>query len=162
MVRRIVFFFACALAFGGIASGQANGRLQIHHMDVGQGDGAVLISPGGQVVLLDVGEDMKKRDCTKPVSYLDQLGIKHVDFLFVSHYHFDHIGCIPAVLDQFPLQGDAYDRGGKYPGATYTNYVAAVGGHRKTAVIGDIFTLDKNSPNPVVIKVVAVDGKSSG
>ncbi len=160
MVRRIVFFFACALAFGGIASGQANGRLQIHHMDVGQGDGAVLISPGGQVVLLDVGEDMKKRDCTKPVSYLDQLGIKHIDYLFVSHYHFDHIGCIQAALEQVPLQGQAYDRGGSYPGATYTNYKNAVGNHRKTATVGDTVTLDKNSQNPVVITVVAVGGKS--
>src|SRR5229473_8159152 len=161
MVRRIVFFFACALAFGGIASGQANGRLQIHHMDVGQGDGAILISPGGQVVLLDVGEDIKKRDCTKPVSYLDQLGIKHIDYLFVSHYHFDHIGCIPAVLSQFPLLNDAFDRGNSYPGATYTSYVAAVGSHRKTAAIGDTLTLDKTSPNPVLITVVAVDGKSA-
>jgi len=61
-------------------------------MDVGQGDGAVLISPRGQIVLFDAGEDMKKRDCTKPASYLDQLGVTHIDYLFVSHYHFDHIG----------------------------------------------------------------------
>jgi hypothetical protein len=35
------------------ASGQANGKLQIHHIDVGQEDGAVLISPAGQVVLFE-------------------------------------------------------------------------------------------------------------
>jgi beta-lactamase superfamily II metal-dependent hydrolase len=110
--------------------------------------------------LFDAGEDMKKRDCVKPVSYLDQLGIKHIDYLFVSHYHFDHIGCIPAVLGQFPLQGDAYDRGENYPGATYTNYVKAVGSHRRQASIGDSVTLDQNSQNPIVIRVVAVDGKS--
>src|SRR5690349_10418701 len=160
MVRRIVFFPAFALVFAGVANGQANGRLQIHHMDVGQGDGAVLVSPGGQIVLLDVGEDLKKRDCIRPVSYLDQLGIKHIDYLFVSHYHFDHIGCIPQALEQAPLQGDAYDRGGSYPGATYTNYINAVGSHRKTAAVGDTVTLDKNSQNPVVITVVAVGGKS--
>src|SRR5690242_6534210 len=160
MVKQVFSLFVCMLASVGVAHGQANGKLQIHHMDVGQGDGAVLISPKGQVVLFDAGEDMKKRDCTKPVSYLDQLGIKHIDYLFVSHYHFDHIGCIPAVLQQFPLQGDAYDRGESYPGSTYTNYTKAVGGHRKTAAIGDTVTLDKNSQSPVVIKVVAVDGKS--
>lgn len=151
---------AVLLLVANIAFAQANGKLQIHHMDVGQGDGAVLISPGGQVVLFDVGEDMKRKDCTNPVSYLDQLGVKQIDFLFVSHYHFDHIGCIPAVLQQFPLHGDAYDRGESYPGKTYTNYIAAIASHRKTATIGDTITLDKNSPNPVVIKVVAVDGKS--
>src|SRR5262245_61811923 len=109
--------FASASAFA-----QTNGKLQIHHIDVGQGDGAVLISPGGQVVLFDAGEDMKHKDCTRPLSYLDQLGVKKIDHLFVSHYHFDHIGCIPAVLNQFPLNGDAHDRGGTYPGATFTNY----------------------------------------
>jgi competence protein ComEC len=111
MVKRVFSFLVCILAFVEMANGQANGKLQIHHMDVGQGDGAVLISPKGEVVLFDAGEDMKKRDCTKPVSYLDQLGIDHIDVLYVSHYHFDHIGCIPAVLEQFHLKGDAYDRG---------------------------------------------------
>src|SRR5713101_4728113 len=144
MMRRLsALLFACMFVLAGIATAQADGKLQVHHVDVGQGDGAVLISPGGQVVVFDAGEDMKKHDCTRPVSYLDQLGIKHIDYLFVSHYHFDHIGCIPAVLSEFQLQGDAYDRGENYPGKTYTNYVKAVGGHRKTASIGDSITLDK-------------------
>lgn len=56
-------------------------------------------------MVVDVGEDMKKRDSTRPVSYLDQLGIKHIDYLFVSRYHFDHIGCIPAVLEHIALRG---------------------------------------------------------
>jgi beta-lactamase superfamily II metal-dependent hydrolase len=160
MLWRVFCFVTWILVFAGTAKAQANGKLQIHHMDVGQGDGAILISPNGQVVVFDVGEDLKKRDCTKPVSYLDQLGIKHIDYLYVSHYHFDHIGCIPAALEESPLQGDAYDRGESYPGATYTKYVKAVGNRRKTGVVGDTITLDQNSQNPVVIKIVAVDGKS--
>jgi beta-lactamase superfamily II metal-dependent hydrolase len=160
MTHRMLWLIACIFVFAGLANAQSNGKLQIHHMDVGQGDGAILISPGGEVVVFDVGEDMKKRDCTKPVSYIDQLGIKHIEYLFVSHYHFDHIGCIPAVLQQFQLQGPAYDRGESYPGATFTHYVTAVGTHRKTAAIGDTITLDERSKNPIVITVVAVDGKS--
>lgn len=160
MAQRVSYLVACMFIFAGIANAQANGKLQIHHMDVGQGDGAVLISPGGEVVMFDAGEDMKKRDCTKPVSYLDQLGIKHIDYLYISHYHFDHIGCIPAVLEQIQLTGPAFDRGGTYPGATFTHYKAAVGSHRKTAAVGDSVTLDKNSRNPILITVVAVNGNS--
>ena len=111
-------------------------------------------------MVFDVGEDLKKRDCTRPISYLDQLGIKHIDYLFVRLHHFDHIGCIPAVLEQFPLRGTAYDRGEQYPGATYTRYVAAVGTHRTTAAIGDMTILDKDSQSPVTITVLAVDGQS--
>jgi beta-lactamase superfamily II metal-dependent hydrolase len=161
MVRRVTCFVFSILVFAGLANAQANGKLQIHHMDVGQGDGAVLISPGGQIVVFDIGEDLQKRDCTKPVSYFDQLGVRHIDYLFVSHYHFDHIGCIPAVLDQVPLQGPAYDRGASYPGATFTNYTKAVGTHRTTATVGTTITLDANTPTPVVIKVLAVNGASS-
>lgn len=162
-MRRILFSILVTLCLGGLARGQANGKLQIHHIDIGQGDGAVLISPGGQVVLFDAGEDLKTHDCNKEVAYLDQLGVKHVDYLVVSHYHFDHIGCIPDVLNEFPLQATAiaFDRGESYPGKTFTNYLRAVGSHRKTAAIGDSITLDKSAATPVVIKVVAVDAKSS-
>lgn len=141
-----------------MAFGQANGHLQIHFMDVGQGDGAVLISPGGQVVLFDAGKDMKRKDCTKPVSYLDQLNIKKIDYLFVSHYHYDHIGCIPDVLEQFPLQNTAYDRGNSYPGGTYTAYVAAVKPHRMTADTQTTVVLDKDSGHAVTIRVMALNG----
>jgi competence protein ComEC len=77
--------------------GQANGKLQM--MDVGQGDGAVLISPKGAVVLFDTGV---RNNCDKPISYLQQLGVTHVDYIFVSHYHADHIGCVPQVTQEFP------------------------------------------------------------
>jgi beta-lactamase superfamily II metal-dependent hydrolase len=160
MARRALFALVFLSCFAGAAYCQVNGKLQIHHMDVGQGDGAVLISPGGEIVLLDAGEDMKQKDCTRPVAYLDQLGIDHIDYLIVSHYHFDHIGCIPAVLAKFPLKKDALDRGESYPGATYTKYVSAVGSHRSTAVVGQSIVLDQSSQAPVTLTVVAVDGKS--
>jgi beta-lactamase superfamily II metal-dependent hydrolase len=161
MQRRMAVVWGFVFLSVGLALGQANGKLQIHHIDIGQGDGAVLISPAGQVVVFDAGEDMKTHDCTKQVSYLDQLGVKQIDYLYVSHYHFDHIGCVPAVLSQFPLHNDAIDRGFSYPGTTYSNYVAAVGSHRKSGSLGDILILDKNTASPVQIKIVAIDGTSS-
>jgi beta-lactamase superfamily II metal-dependent hydrolase len=158
--RTVLAVLAVCVFWSSVALAQANGKLQIHHIDVGQGDGAVLVSPGGQVVLFDVGEDMQRKDCTRPVSYLDQLGVKHVDFLFVSHYHFDHIGCIPAVLSHFSLIGKAYDRGGNYQSVQYNDYDKATKGRRVTANVGDVITLDKASATPVTISVIAVDGKS--
>jgi beta-lactamase superfamily II metal-dependent hydrolase len=158
MTNRLLAVTVLALALASLALGQANGKLQIHFMDVGQGDGAVLISPQGQVVLFDAGKDLKRRDCVKPLSYLDQLGITRLDYVVVSHYHYDHIGCVPDVLQQSPVQRDVLDRGHSYPGATYQSYLAAVGGHRLTAAAGDTVQLDAGSPNPVLIRVVAVNG----
>jgi beta-lactamase superfamily II metal-dependent hydrolase len=151
----IVLFFASSL-FGQ----PQNGNLQIHHIDVGQGDGAVLISPKGEVVLFDMGQDMKRKDCSPAIAYLDQLGITKIDYVFVSHYHFDHIGCIPAALKRFPLSKIAYDRGEEYNGQTFTNYKAAVNGHERTATVGMTLKLDDGSTNPVLLTVVTINGKS--
>src|SRR5437868_12988516 len=109
---------------------QANGKLQIHYMDVGQGDGAVLISPFGEVVLFDDGV---LNQCSKPIAYLQSLGVTRIDYHIASHYHSDHIGCAAQILQQFPLQKAAYDRGGSYTTATFTSYVNAVGVKRATA-----------------------------
>src|SRR5258707_15088272 len=75
-----------------------NGKLQIVHLDAGQGDGAVLITPGGQVVLIDEGTNCpagsSPPSCSRVLSELQALGITHVDLHFASHYHADHIRCL--------------------------------------------------------------------
>ncbi len=138
-----------------IAFTQANGRLQIHFMDVGQGDGAILISPLGETVLFDNGV---RNNCDLPVSYLQQLGVTGIDYHVASHYHDDHIGCTAEVLDEFPLAQFAFDRGGSYHTNTYKGYVSKVGNKRRTATAGQRVTLDSQSSNPVHIDFVALNG----
>jgi competence protein ComEC len=157
LTKRLILLLL-AVVLSHIAQAQGNGKLQIHFMDVGQGDGAVLISPGGQVVLFDAGEDLKRKDCERPVSYLDQLGIKRIDYVFISHYHFDHIGCVPEVLQQSPVQNKVFDRGQDYHGDTYKAYAAAVLPHRETAKTGLVIKLDSGTPSEVIITVKAVNG----
>lgn len=161
MTRKYITFLVLILLSGALGYCQVqNGKLQIHHIDRGQADAAILISPNGEVVLFDMGEDMKRKECQTAIAYLDQLGIQHIDYIFVSHYHFDHIGCIPAVLQRFPLMKDAYDRGHNYNGATYQNYLAAVGRHRKEGTVGTTVELDHGTANPVTLTVIAVNGES--
>jgi beta-lactamase superfamily II metal-dependent hydrolase len=136
---------------------QANGKLQIHFMDVGQGDGALLVSPLGETVLFDDGA---LNNCDKPVSYLQQLGVTKIDYHIASHYHSDHIGCAVQVLHDFPLKKAAYDRGQDYNSSVYHSYVTAVGSLRQTANPGLTITLDAQSPAPVVIKIVSVNAST--
>jgi beta-lactamase superfamily II metal-dependent hydrolase len=142
------FVAVCAFA-------QANGKLQLHFIDVGQGMGALLISPAGETVLFDDGN---VKNCDKPVSYLQQLGLTKIDYHVTSHYHSDHIGCAPLVFQEFPLQKDAFDRGSSYNTSVYTNYVTSVGTHRKTATKGQHVTLDAASGHPVTITFVTLNG----
>jgi len=134
---------------------QGNGKLQIHFIDVGQGDAALLVSPGGQTVLFDDGTT---GECDKPVSYLQQLGVTRLDYLIASHYHSDHIGCSVEVLHEYPLRQTAYDRGGTYASRVYDRYVAAVGTRRQTATDQTVITLDQSTAHPVRIEIVALNG----
>jgi beta-lactamase superfamily II metal-dependent hydrolase len=154
-LRLFVFFTAAALSGSSIA--QSTSRLQIHYMDVWQGDGAVLISPGGKVVLFDDGV---KGHCDRPLAYLEALGITQIDYHVASHYHQDHIGCAGEVLGQYPLSTTAYDRGSTYPGDPFKAYRTAVGSKRKTANVGDKFVLDEGTAHPVTVTFVALGGNA--
>ena len=138
-----------------ILSAFAEVKFQLHFMDVGQGDGTLLISPGGETVLFDTGV---RNDCDRPLSYLQQLGIRKIDYLIVSHYHDDHLGCAVALLQEYPLQTASIDRGETYQSRTFNNYVAFVGTKRKTAIEDSALILDAGSRTPVKIEFVGFNG----
>lgn len=140
-------------------SAQANGRLQLHFIDVGQGDGALLISPNGETVLFDDGV---LHGCDKPVAYLGSLGLQGLDYHIASHYHADHIGCARQVFAQFPLQKYAYDRGETYGSATFTAYRDAVGAKRRTATTQTVLTLDAGASQEVKVRIAALNGNWTG
>jgi beta-lactamase superfamily II metal-dependent hydrolase len=153
-IRHVLLPF-CLVVFSVSAFGQANGKLQIHHMDVGQGDGAILISPRGETVLFDNGD---AGNCRKPVRYLQRLGVTRIDYMIVSHLHSDHFGCTAEVLNKFPLIRFSYDRGGTYDSGAFEIYAETVGNKRRTATPSTTITLDANTPNPVTINIAALNG----
>jgi beta-lactamase superfamily II metal-dependent hydrolase len=77
MTKRVLLAVVLISAFAHLSWAQANGKFQIRFMDVGQGDGALLLSPGGEMVLFDDGTS---KDCTKPVFCLHSLGITKIDY----------------------------------------------------------------------------------
>ncbi len=146
------------LAASSVAAQPGNGRLQIHFMHVGQGDGALLISPGGETVLFDSGV---RHFCFLPLSYLSQLGVDSVDYHVASHYHDDHIGCADTVLRVHPVRRVAFDRGGTYTTDVYQAYITRVGTRRQTATPGTSLRLDSNTAHPVTIDFRVVNGLSA-
>lgn len=71
--------------------------LEIHFLDVGQGD-AVLLRSGGRSALVDAGP------ADRVVAQLRALGVDTLDLLVASHNHADHIGGADAVLDSLPVR----------------------------------------------------------
>lgn len=133
-----------------------NGKLQIHHIDVGQADGILVVSPQGQLAIVD---NAAYNNCAPFVDYITGLGVTDFDYSFASHYHADHIGCLDDLLAAgVVLNVAGYDRGYTYSSATYTNYVNALGSKRQTIAVNQTVTLDAGSANPVVIRCVALNG----
>lgn len=133
--------------------------LQIHHLDVGQGDGTLIIAPSGLTILIDAGNNGKGTGVVLP--YLAGLGITQLDFVIASHYHADHIGGLDEVINGLGAVniGSCYDRGTDPPlpgTATYTSYAsAAAAAGRITLGLGQ--TLDLG--DGVTLTCLAVDGE---
>ncbi len=90
----------------GLGSGSADGdrELALHFLDVGQGDGAVLRTPGGRWVLIDAGPSGERSDAGRRVvaPFLTRKGARGLAVVVLSHAHADHLGGIPSVLKRFP------------------------------------------------------------
>jgi beta-lactamase superfamily II metal-dependent hydrolase len=139
-----------------LALAAGNGKLQIHHIDVGQGDGILLISPLGETALFDDGNYL---DCSGIKTYLQGLGYTSVKYHFTTHYHADHIGCIDDLAAIGITIGTAgYDRGGSYSSGVYTAYVTTLGAKRATIAKNQVITLDAGAANPVYVKCVDLNG----
>ncbi|MGH2811998.1 MAG: ComEC/Rec2 family competence protein, partial [Actinomycetota bacterium] len=67
--------------------------LRLTFFDVGQGDAALAETPAGARVLIDGGPD---EDFLAGV--LARRGVRRIDLLLVSHFHFDHVNGLPSVL----------------------------------------------------------------
>lgn len=86
------------------------------------GDSTILISPDGKVMLLDAGHP----ECGPQVlEVLNALGIEKIDYLVASHPHIDHIGGIPEVIANIPIEA-AYASYVEYTTQTYQDYLDAI------------------------------------
>lgn len=74
----------------------ASAQLELHFLDVGQGDAVLIRSPSGQNVLYDGG---RSRDVV--LEHLRALGVESLDLVIASHPDADHIGGLAAVVREY-------------------------------------------------------------
>ena len=123
------------------------GNLEIHHIDVGQADSTLIITPTADTILVDTGD--WRQDGADVIAYLDELGIERIDHLVATHAHADHIGGHAAIIETFETErdgiGTAYDSGVPHTSATYDNYLDAIEDHDVELLVveeGDELPLD--------------------
>ncbi len=79
-------------------SPELNGEtLEVHFIDVGQGD-ATLIKQGDHAMLIDAGDNDKG---TAVQSYLQHQGVDHLDYAIGTHPDSDHVGGLDVILYKF-------------------------------------------------------------
>lgn len=91
------------------------GNLRVYALDVGQGDGLLVISPQGKTILIDAGPTEAGDEI---VVALRNHGVKQVDLMVATHPHADHIGGMRKVFDNFRVK-KFLDSGQTYGSATY-------------------------------------------
>lgn len=89
----------------------------MHFLDVGQGDGAILRTPNGKIILVDAG---RKSRGPEILDYLEEMGVQEIYAIAPSHSHIDHYeGFIPIL--ESPLAVSEVWLTGQAGSPTWTN-----------------------------------------
>jgi competence protein ComEC len=137
------------LAARPVAGGQADGRLTIHVLSVGQGDAIAIRTPRGRWILIDAGPRLGAMDAGRRivVPFLRAHGVRRLDVAVVSHGDADHLGGVPAVLERM-RPSVVVEPGQPLGTSLYREYLGAVdafAGDWRAGRAGDTLVVDSVS-----------------
>ena len=94
--------------------------VEVHIIDVGQGDAILVRSPEGQVALIDGGDTN-----SRALPYLRSQGVERLDWVIATHPHSDHIGGLVEVLEAVPV-AKVVTNGQEHTTAPYVRFLEAI------------------------------------
>lgn len=78
--------------------------LQVYFIDVEGGQSTLMVTPAGQSVLIDAGwGDNNYRDANRIAAVAKRAKVKKIDYFILTHYHTDHAGGVPQLVDRLPV-----------------------------------------------------------
>ena len=103
-ITAFVYFFAPDLFDGDSQrTGKVlmDGTMQVHFIDVGQGDSALIVTPDGKCILIDAGTN-----ASEPALkfYLDSQNVSEIEYAVMTHPHEDHIGGADMIFDTYKVK----------------------------------------------------------
>lgn len=120
-----------------------SGSLQIIWNDVEGGAATLIITPSGQSLLVDTGWGQNDdRDPKRIAAAARAAGLQKIDMLWITHFHTDHVGGVPALAKLIPIEhfydhGDSIEAGTPQGAKLYNDYKALAEGKRTIVKPGD-------------------------
>jgi competence protein ComEC len=100
------------------------GILEVHFIDVGQGDSIFIRTPDGSTALIDGGSAG-----SSALSYLQHQGITKLDVVVATHPHEDHIGGLISILNTMMI-GGVWTSGASHTTDTYERFLDVIDSRR--------------------------------
>jgi competence protein ComEC len=139
MIHRLWVLTLAAVAIG--AAQQKT--LEIYWIDVEGGGATLIVTPQGQSLLVDTGNPTPDdRDAKRIFDATKQAGLKKLDYLWITHFHGDHVGGVPALSKMIPIEhfldhGDSIETGTPAGAKLFADYEAVAKGKRTVLKPGD-------------------------
>jgi competence protein ComEC len=82
-----------------------NSSLKVHFINVGQGESIFIETPDRKAVLIDTGPKLENFSALRKrvIPYMNRLGYNSLDVLIFTHFHNDHAGDYPYLLDNYKV-----------------------------------------------------------
>ncbi|QDT54853.1 Metallo-beta-lactamase superfamily protein [Caulifigura coniformis] len=155
------FLMVLVIGASSVSAGQGDGRFDLYFIDVEGGASTLLVTPGGESVLIDSGyPGYQNRDLDRILHVVRQVArLDHIDHAVVSHWHLDHYGNHAVLAANIPIR-NFWDRGipddlqeDKQFLERITAYRAATQNASKRLKAGDEFTFP-TAGTPLTVKVM--------
>jgi len=80
-------------------------NLEVYFIDVEGGQATLVVPPGGESMLIDTGwAGFNHRDAQRIAAAAKAAGVKKIDYLLITHYHADHVGGVPQLVEKLPVR----------------------------------------------------------
>jgi competence protein ComEC len=80
-------------------------KLRVFFIDVEGGQSTLFVTPAGESLLIDTGwSDNAGRDADRILSVTKQAGLDHLDYVLITHFHVDHVGGVPQLVQRIPVK----------------------------------------------------------
>jgi beta-lactamase superfamily II metal-dependent hydrolase len=149
----------CALLLTSCVHAAEKKALQIFFVDVEGGQSTLFVTPARQSLLIDTGWGYNAfRDANRIAAAAKLAKIKKIDYVLITHYHTDHVGGVPQLIQKLPV-GTFIDHGpnreeSKATQTQYSEYQAAIGtANHILAKPGDTIPLKR-----LEVTIVSADG----